>query len=414
MNMALVPEEHLAWILERISRIPSRRVALGEALGLVLAEDIAATHPLPLWANSAMDGYAVQALQTAGASAQHPVSFSIVGEVAAGSDWDPRLEPGQAVRIMTGAPLPSHADAIVRVESTVGDAGLGSWAKDDVRVVHSVVPGQEVRQRGEDVDTGELLAYAGDPLTAVRLSALAAAGIWQVSVRAPAKVAVLITGAELQPLGVPLGRGQIPESNSLLMRGLLVEAGVTEINVHRCPDDVNVVRARLAQLGATHDVIVSTGGVGPGTKDVMRLALEEEPHVRAVRVAVRPGQPQCTGRLRSGAYIFALPGNPVSAAVSFELFVRPALRAMQGVLQLHRPRLTAIAAAGWRGAAGRLQVLPVAFEPGGELRCIPAVSAKRISHSVGGFGAAQGYALIGPERADVNAGESVRVIRINS
>lgn len=412
--MALVPQEHLAWILERIPCTPTRLLPLGEALGLILAEDLTAGHPLPLWANSAMDGYAVQAQQTTGACAQDPVSFSLVGEVAAGSAWDPPLGPGQAVRIMTGAPLPSQADAIVRVESTVGDDGPGSWASDHVQVVQSVVPGQEVRQRGEDVQTGQLLATAGDRLTAVRISALAAAGIFEVTVRMPPKVAVLVTGAELQPLGAPLGRGQIPESNSLLIQGLLTEAGISEIGMYRCPDDVTEVRARLAELGASYDVIVSTGGVGPGTKDVMRLALEEEPRVQAVRVAVRPGQPQCTGPLQSGAFIFALPGNPVSAAVSFELFVRPALHAMQGRSQLQRAQLTATAAVSWRGTYGRLQVLPVAFEPGEELRCIPAVSAQRISHSVGGFGAAQGYALIGPERGDVSVGERVSVIRIDS
>nr|WP_280909633.1 molybdopterin-binding protein [Leucobacter exalbidus] len=231
----------------------------------------------------------------------------------------------------------------------------------------------------------------------------------------------MVTGAELQPLGAQLSRGQIPESNSLLMRGLLAECGITRVHVARCPDDEATVRAQLAKLGATHDLVVTTGGVGPGTRDVMRIVLADEPEVRAVRVAVRPGQPQCTGRLTAGAWIFALPGNPVSAAVSFELFVRPALRTMQGCADTSRPRLRATAAASWRGATGRLQVLPVIFtqdpEPSiapaaSELRCLPAVHAGRVSHSVGGHGAAEGYALVGPETGDVHEGDQVTVIRV--
>lgn len=415
-----------------------------------------------------MDGYAVRAHDTLGATGDAPAKLTVLGEVAAGSPWDPPLARGECVRIMTGAPLPSDADAVVRVEATVGDRGANAaagdtaaagelagtaghvatgarvipdrralaWADRNVRVTAEVVPGTDVRGRGEDLVAGELVARAGDPLTAARASALAAAGIADVLAREAPSVAVLVTGAELQPMGAPLLRGQIPESNSILMRGLLAEAGITRVSVERCPDDESSVRARLAELGATHDLVVTTGGVGPGTRDVMRIVLDEEPGVRAVRMAVRPGQPQCAGRLRAGAWVFALPGNPVSAAVSFELFVRPALRAMQGHTQTERQRLTATAAVDWRGAKGRLQVLPVRFVGTGEgtvgatsaadpdqsgmrdqdspgaLWCVPAVHSSRVSHSVGGFGAAEGYALVGPETGDIAAGDRVSVIRV--
>ena len=453
--MAIAPEDHLAWVLTGVTPISPRRLALEQALGAVLAEDVRAVHPLPLWANSAMDGYAVRAADTRGASLERPAKLTVLGEVAAGSSWDPEFAPGECVRIMTGAPLPSDADAVVRVEATLGDRagaaaaagtpgarqdpdrGALAWADRDVRITAEVLPGKDVRARGEDLAAGDLVARAGDQLTAARASALAAAGIAEVLVRESPRVAVLVTGAELQPMGASLERGQIPESNSLLMRGLLAEAGITRVSVERCPDDEAAVRDRLAKLGGTHDLIVTTGGVGPGTRDVMRIVLEDEPEVRAVRIAVRPGQPQCTGRLRSGAWIFALPGNPVSAAVSFELFVRPALRAMQGLRDTARPRLTAIAAVDWRGAPGRLQVLPVRFtaspvltgqeaqageanadpeqratdEPG-QIWCVPAVHSSRVSHSVGGFGAAEGYALVGPETGDVSAGDRVTVMRV--
>ncbi|WP_404289117.1 gephyrin-like molybdotransferase Glp [Glutamicibacter arilaitensis] len=409
--MAISPAEHLAWILDRVTSVTTCTVDLTEARGTVLAEDVFSAHPLPLWENSAMDGYAVRSSDTLNANEQQPIALSVVGEVAAGSSWDAPLEPGQAVRIMTGAPIPTSSDAVVRVEWTIGDQGENTWADELVRVFKPVQPGQEVRVRGEDLTQGALVARTGDQLTAVRLSALAAAGVAQVLVRRAPRVAVLVTGAELQPLGAALTRGQIPESNSLLIGGLLAEAGIVEVNVQHCPDEVTEVTQKLAELGASYDVIVSTGGVGPGTRDVMRLALEEEAEVRAVRLDARPGQPQCTGRLAAGAFVFALPGNPVSAAVGFELFVRPALRAMQGHAVFERPRLTATAGTGWRGITGKLQVLPVEFEYGQSLRCYPVVHSKRVSHSVGGFGAAEGYALVESERGDIAEGDTVQVIR---
>lgn len=414
--MAITCEEHLDWILEQVRVLVPERLDLVKDFpalhGSVLAQDVAAAHPLPLWDNSAMDGYAVRSADLAAAGGTHPVELEVLGEVAAGSNLDPDIGPGQCVRIMTGAPLPSTADAVVRVEDTQPADGGGQWATQRVRILAAVEPGKDVRRRGEDKQVGAPVAKTGQLLSAAGLSALAAAGIHEVLVRTAPKVAVLITGSELQPIGAALGRGQIPESNSLLIRGLLAEAGIRQVTMERCADEPQAVRQRLAELGATHDAVISTGGVGPGTHDVMRLVLADEPGVRAVRVAVRPGQPQCTGRLTGGAMVFALPGNPVSAAVSFELFVRPALRAMQGSCSVHRAKSTATATVGWRGSKGRLQVLPVVFDPKDATACTPAVHASSISHSVGGFGAAEGYALVGAETGDVAAGDSVDVIRV--
>ena len=413
--MALTPEAHLEWILDQLSPLPVRQHSLANGFhhlyGTVLAEDFAACHPLPLWDNSAMDGYAVRAADTLGASDSTPVTLRVLGEIPAGSTQDPALEPGQAVRIMTGAPLPTDADAVLRVEDTLGEDGQ-RWGTGQVTILREVQPGKDIRHRGEDRAAGDLVAVAGQQVDAALLSALAAAGAEQLLVRPLPTAAVLVTGAELQEVGAVLQRGQIPESNSWLMQGLLTEAGITQITVQRCTDDTDLVREQLARLGASHDVVISTGGVGPGTHDVMRQVLQDEPGVRAVRVALRPGAPQCAGRLESGAMMFALPGNPVSAAVGFELFVRPALRALQGNAQLHRPRLRATAAVGWKSPVGRLQVLPVVFDPVNPQLCAPAVQAQAISHSVGGFGAAEGYALVGPEQGDVQAGDQVEVLRV--
>ena len=402
----LQPEEHLEWILAQTGRTGTHVVPLAEAHGLMLAADVHAAHPLPLWDNSAMDGYAVRSIDTAGA----PVELEVLGEVPAGSSWDPVLGAGQCVRIMTGAPLPTSADAVVRVEDTQGDAG--TWGERSVRILGPVPAGKDVRRAGEDRQAGEVMARTGEQLTAARISSLAAAGIDEVLVHAAPRVAVLVTGSELKVpdgLGGGLERGQIPESNSLLLCGLLAEAGLPAATVRRCQDTVEAVRAELGELSRTHDVVISTGGVGPGTRDVMRLALEDEPGVRHVRVAMRPGQPQCAGTLAGGTRIFALPGNPVSAAASFEMFVAPALRAMQGAARIQRRRELVPAADGWHGAAGRWQVVPVVFTAHGVL---PAVHASRISHSVGGFGAAEGYALVPPGTGDIAAGDQVDVLRI--
>ncbi len=418
--MRITVEEHLRWILERVEPLPIGELPLSLALGRTLAEEVCARHSLPLWDNSAMDGYAVRAADLATASADAPVRLAVRGEVLAGSAADPAIPSGSAVRIMTGAPLPAQADAVVPVEQTRGDREGRPWAEESVQVLAAVPVGANVRRRGEDTAAGAVLATAGAMLTAGRAAALAAAGVAGVRVHASPRVVVIATGSELRAPGETLARGQIPESNSLLIAGLLRELGIETERVDHTSDDPSALAEELRMLASTCDAVITTGGVGPGTHDVVRIALEREPGVRAVPVAVRPGQPQCVGRLRPaatgapGAFIFALPGNPVSAAASFELFVRPALLAMQGRRDVHRLRLTARASRDWRGAPDRLQVLPVVISNDdavpGALVCTPAVNPRGVSHAVGGHGAANGYALVEVERGDVRAGEPVTVV----
>lgn len=412
-HTAVTPEAHLAWILAGTAQLTPLTVALRDAGGLTLAADIVAPHPLPLWDNSAMDGYAVRAGDLSAATADEPVTLRVTGEVAAGSAEDPQLAPGTAVRIMTGAPTPSDADAVVPVEHTRGDDPSGPWATSAVAVLRAPAPGANIRLRGEDVAAGAQLARVGEALGARRIAALAAAGVHEVTVRPRPRVAVIATGSELRGPGESLARGQIPESNSFLIASLLAEDGIVASPVTVSSDDVAAFQGRIAELAGEVDVIITTGGVGPGRHDIVRIALEDEPEVRSLRVAVRPGQPQCVGRLRGGAWVFALPGNPVSAAVSFELFVRPALLHTQGRTSVERRRLTATAELGWRGTEGRVQVLPVRVssgEPG--LSCRPAVDPSGVSHAVGGHGAADGYAIVPADRGNVAAGESVDVILV--
>lgn len=411
--MRITVEEHLTWLLERVRTLPPERRSVRDAGGLTLAAGVAAVHDLPLWDNSAMDGYAVRAADLVASGEGGSRALRVVGEVAAGSAADPAIPAGCAVRIMTGAPVPSDADAVIPVELTRGDREHRGdpWAEEVVRALEPVARGANIRRAGEDVRRGSTLAAEGEVLGAPRLAALAAAGIERVSVRPRPRVAVVATGSELVRPGATLVRGQIPESNSLLLSRLLSEAGAEVVSEEVRDDDASALAARLRQLAADCDLIVTTGGVGPGRHDIVRIALEGEPEVRAVRVAVRPGQPQCAGMLAAGAFVFALPGNPVSAAVSFELFVRPAILAVQGRTQIHRLRIPATAETDWRGAAGRLQVLPVRISggPAGP-SCRPTVDPRGVSHAVGGHGAADGYALVGAERGDVRAGELVDVI----
>jgi molybdopterin molybdotransferase len=411
--MSLTADEHLQWILDRIGLLPEVECATAGALGHTVSREVRAPFQLPLWDNSAMDGYAVRSADLAGASASNPTRLRVTGEVAAGSASDPVLALGETVRIMTGAPIPSTSDAVVPVERATSEGGAGAWARDWVEMSEPPAAGANIRRRGEDIPQGAVLAEPGQALSAARLAALAAAGVERVWVRRRPRVVVLVTGAELMSPGEPLLRGQIPESNSVLLTSLLSQMGIDAVAVRRNADDATALAAELAELSTACDVIITSGGVGPGTRDVTRLALETEPAVRAVRVAVRPGQPQCVGRLRAGAFIFALPGNPVSAAVSFELFVRPALLALQGRTHIHRIRLEADSTVSWHGVMGRLQVLPVSLaSDGARLTCTPVVNPRGVSHAVGGHGATEGYALVGPERGDVLAGERVQVIAV--
>lgn len=405
----MTPVQFTDWLLEQCTPLEATTMATADAAGMTLAADAVAALDLPHWDNSAMDGYAIRARDAPAAGAV----LRVVGEQPAGSTADPLLAPGEAVRIMTGAALPTQADTVVRVEDTVGDRADDVWA--DSAVTVTIVPalGANVRRRGEDAAAGARVARAGRVLTAARQAALIAAGVDEVSVRREPRVAVVATGSELRDAGAQLARGQIRDSNSHLIAGKVREAGIRDVQVHRSDDDAVSLRALLVMLGAECDAVITTGGIGPGTHDAVRLAVATEPGVRAVHLPMRPGQHQCAGRLVSGGNLFALPGNPVSAAVSFELFVLPALQRMRGRERVRRYRVRAVTEVTLAGAAGRLQVVPVRVVQHGDLlRCEPVVHPRRMSHAVGGHGDVDGYALL--EAESVAAGGLVTVLLVES
>jgi len=328
-------DAHLTDILSVVGPLSPLDFTLLDAHGCVLAEDIVSTHPLPPFDNSAMDGYAVRASDIAAATAASPVVLPVVGDIAAGSVTPYTVQPGLCVRIMTGAPVPPGADAIVPLEWT--DGGIAQ-----VSIRQAAQPGAHIRTAGEDVPPGTTVLSAGTHLGAQQVGLLAAVGRERVSVRPRPRVVVLSTGSELVDPGQALTTGKIPDANSTLLTAAALEAGAIAFRVGIVPDDPRVLIDTLEDQLIRADLVVTSGGVSVGAYDVVKEALGRIGEVKFERVAMQPGMPQGFGLIGPDKTpFFGLPGNPVSAYVSFEVFVRPALRRMLGVEPLHRPTVRA-------------------------------------------------------------------------
>jgi molybdopterin molybdotransferase len=318
-------DEYLAEISAAITPLAPRELGLADAEGATVAADVTAGYALPPFDNSAMDGFAVVAADLAGATGEHPVTLPVAGEVPAGDTREHRLEPGSVLRIMTGAPLPSGADAVVPVELTGGGDGLVTF--------HAAVePGGAVRLAGGDVTPGDLLLPAGTSIGPVELGLLAAAGNAVVLAHPRPRVAVISTGNELAEPGTPLARGQIWESNSVMLAAAARADGAEAYRPPSVPDDKAKVLAMIEAELEHADLLVTSGGVSMGGEhDVVKAALLELGEVRFRKVAMQPGMPQGFGLVGPGRTpILTLPGNPVSAYVSYQLFGRLALNALQG------------------------------------------------------------------------------------
>ena len=308
-------------LLARIEALPARRVSLEQALGLVLAEPVFSAEPIPAFANTAMDGYALRAADTRGA----PVELEVVGTIAAGDDGALHVGAGQAARIMTGAPIPNGADAVVKVELTSRPGG----AEDRVTVEASVKPGNHVRHPGEDVAAGERVLEARTVVTPGRVGLLASVGAYEVAAHGRPRVGVLSTGDELADGAGPLRRGQIRDTNRRTLLGLVSQAGFDGVDLGIArdrPDDISrAFRAGVADC----DAVLSSGGVSMGDFDYVKVVLDRIGDMRWMQIAIKPAKPFAFG-IVDGIPVFGLPGNPVSSMVSFELLAKPALRAMAG------------------------------------------------------------------------------------
>ncbi|MFB7843078.1 gephyrin-like molybdotransferase Glp [Microbacterium sp. NPDC056052] len=396
-------EEQQERVLAAVRPRPAVTIPVDAASGFTLDADAIAVNPVPVFDNSAMDGFAVRYADVAAASEADPVALRVTADLPAGSPEDPPLDHGRAIRIMTGSALPTQADTIVPFEDTAG--GLADSLQTAVVQRAPRAEGAHVRRAGADAAAGSVVLPAGVLLGPRQLSALASVGIAEVQVAPRPRVAVVSTGSELVTSGAPLRRGQIPESNGVLLAGLAAEAGAEVVLREVVGDEGDgpaEAAARAAALGA--DVVIFSGGVSAGAYEAVRLSMGEA--MEFVAVAMQPGKPQAFGATAEGMLLFGLPGNPVSAAVSFETFVRPALLRLQGRSEVHRPPRRLPAGAAWRTPPARRQYLPAVIVDGA---VVPATRGGSGSHLTVGLAGATAYAIVPAEVETVEVGDLVDV-----
>lgn len=397
----LVPlDVHRREVLARIRPIEPIELGILDALGCVLAQDAVAVSDLPPFPNSAMDGYALLAMD-----AHAGVELDVIGESAAGAPARVPVGHGQAVRIMTGAPMPPGADAVVPVEHTAEVGGR-------VRLFAGVEPGQHVRMPGEDVRQGDLVLRSGRVLGPADIGMLAALGYPRVLARPQPRVVVISTGDELVEPEDPTGLGQIRDANSYTLTAMAREAGASVFRHQIVRDDEAALTESFEGALAHADLLVTSGGVSAGRYDLVKVVLARLGDVRFSRVGMRPGMPQAFGLLsrepERAVPVFGLPGNPVSAFVSFEVFVRPAIRRLQGRTDVNRPRVEAVLGQAVRSPRDKVEFLRVTLRrEGGVWHARP--TGEQGSGILRSVVEADGLAEIPAERTEVSPGERVTV-----
>ena len=396
-------EAYLAEVLAIAQPIAPVLLGLEEAEGGVLAADATARSPLPSFDNSSMDGYAVQAADVVAATAAAPVFLPVASQIPAGDTSPHVLRVGTCARIMTGAPLPAGADAVVPVEWTDG-------GRDRVAISQPAAPGHAIRRRGDDVAEGQLMVPAGALLGPSQIALLAAGGHREAMVRPRPQVAVIATGNELTEPGSPLVPGRIWDSNSYLLAAAVRQAGGVAQR-HRVKDDPDAVVAALDELSASADLLVTSGGISMGGEhDVVKAALAGHAEVAFRKVAMQPGMPQGFGVVgRSRTPLFTLPGNPVSAFVSFQLFVQPAMAARQGRALAPPPLSPAVLTASVRSPAQRRSYLRgVLDHAAGTVTPLPGQG----SHQLGALALANALIVVPEQVTSMQAGDTADVMSL--
>jgi molybdenum cofactor synthesis domain-containing protein len=407
--MSLLPlADAQAHVLERVAALPAGPAPAAGASGLVLAERVVAAEAVPPFANTAMDGYAVVAADTTGASTGAPVVLPVVAEVAAGHPAPRPLVPGEAMRIFTGAPMPDGADAVVMVERTE--------RRQDGAAVAVLVPaevGDHVRPAGDDVRPGDEVLSPGEVLTPGHLGVLATIGADPIMVHRRPRVGVLSTGDELVEGGGPLAPGQIRESNRRALLALLAEDGCTPVDLGLVRDDEAAIAGAVEAGCEGCDAVLTSGGVSMGDIDLVRVVLDRIGDMRWMQIAIRPAKPFAFGLVGDAdTPVFGLPGNPVSSMVSYELLARPALRKMAGhpAARWHRPAVAAVAGEDLaRRPDGKLHLARVVGERGADGVLLVRSAGGQGSHQLTGMARAHGLALL-PDGDGVRAGDPVRVL----
>jgi molybdopterin molybdotransferase len=405
-------DEALARVMSGAHPLEARTVPLEASVGLALAVDVVSDVTLPPWANSAMDGYAVQAVDVHGAGASTPVRLTVARQVRAGDPPGESISAGEAVRIMTGAPVPPGIDSVVRVEDTDAEAEAGV-----VRILDDRDAGQNVRPAGQDLRPGELLLRSGHTITSGSVGVLAAAGLGRVEAHRPATVAVLTTGDELRGPDrfddVRAGTG-IPDSNGPMLAAMISEAGASAVRLPIADDDPEVLAERIAEA-ADADVLVTVGGASMGEADLVKRVLDDLGYEHDFwRVRMRPGSPIGFGWLPRGGRrqpVFSLPGNPASAFVTFEVFVRPFLRRLGGHAVTNRRRVTCSTAVALRTPAALTYFLRVAIDGSGSEASV-RLTGSQGSGLVSGLARTEALTIIEEDVSEVQEGDQVNVMLI--
>ncbi|HEX5018110.1 MAG TPA: gephyrin-like molybdotransferase Glp [Actinomycetes bacterium] len=398
-------DEHLADCLSGIDTLSPLELRLLDAHGCTLSEDVKAGWDLPPFTNSSMDGYAVRSQDVVGASEASPVSLPVVGDIPAGYSGALAVSPGQCARIMTGGPMPAGADAVVPIEWTDGDIV-------QVSITRAPQVGAFVRTQGEDAKTGDLVLPAGTRLGPAQLALLAAVGRGRVLVRPRPRVVVMSTGSELVEPGDPIAGGKIPDSNSFMLAAAATASGATAYRVGFVPDEPKQLITTIEDQLIRADLVITTGGVSVGAYDVVKEALGRMGKVTFDKVAMQPGMPQGFGRIGPDKTpIFTLPGNPVSAFVSFEMFVRPVLRRMQALEPLQRPSVRAVLKQSVQSPAGKRQFLrgELGVEEG---RYVVEPVGGPGSHLMAGLARANSLIVIDEDVTHVSSGDAVTVVML--
>lgn len=394
-------DSYLSEIIAAITPVPARELPIAEADGSVLAADATAAWPLPGFDNSSMDGYAVLAADVATASADSPVTLPVDGEVAAGETSPATVTPGRCVRIMTGAIMPPGADAVVPVEWT--DGGTRS-----VAIRQAPAKGNAIRRAGDDAQPGDLLLPAGTPIGPAQVGVLAAAGHGTISARPRPRVTVIATGNELAPPGSPLVPGLIWDSNSFMLTAAARRLGCAATRHPTVPDEPQAVLAALAAAADSSDLLITSGGVSMGGEhDVVKAALESLGSVKFRKVAMQPGMPQGFGLIgERQTPILTLPGNPVSAFVSFTIFAGPAARALQGIYSQRAPLRQATLTGPVHSPPGRRSFLRGIAE--GEAAVVPLTGQG--SHQIAALAKANLLIIVPEDATSLPAGALVDIL----
>lgn len=396
--------EAIALVKAQVTPLLAESVPLTESVGRFLALDVAADSDLPPFDRSQMDGYAVRAADVE----QTPASLKIVGESAAGRGWRGKLHAGEAVRIMTGAPVPQGADSVQQVELTreIGDGN-------EVEILEPVTLGRSIVHRGDEIKRGDVVLRAGERINSAGVAVLASFGKARVEVGKRPRVSVLATGSELVSVNEQPGVDQIRDSNNYTIGAYAREAGAEVELLPLAGDDTALLKGQISEAASRNDIVITSGGVSVGIYDFTKTALRElGAEIFFERVRLRPGKPAVFARLPDGPLFFGLPGNPVSVSVTFNLFARSAILAMQGATQTELQTTSAVLGRAEKGSAGRESYLPATLKTDDNARLIAESLKWGGSSDFVGFARATALIVVPQDVRTVEAGSIVRVLHL--